>query len=236
MMASRKFYAILIGSLIGLSIHASEVIQIDVRPILTGRAVTTVTDGKLAPWTKGVDGGGRADGYMTVAASIVNGDTNANALPDDGCFKATASHPFVQLNFNNADGKGSQTRSIEGAGGFTFFVPGKQYQRMMVFVTSAEGPSHLHFKLTYADGTFEQTEILLPDYYNDPSAGDTNIFSLAANLAKWDSTGRMKERSHHHIHGVDLYPDANKELVSVQVAKTVPGYLVFWGATGVTAN
>ncbi|HEY1662032.1 MAG TPA: hypothetical protein VGI03_06395 [Verrucomicrobiae bacterium] len=235
-MTSQKLCSILFYALAGLLIQAAEVVQIDVRPVLTGRAVTTVTDGKLVSWTQGVDGGGRKDGYMTVAASIVNGDTNANALPDDGCFQATASHPLVQLNFNNADSKAPQTRSIEGEGGFTFSVPDKRYQRMIIFVTSAEGPAHLSFKLTYADGTFEQTEVLLPDYYNDPSVGDTNLFSLAANLAKWDSSGRMKERSHHHIHGLDLHPDAKKELLSVQVAKTAPGYFVFWGATGVTAN
>jgi hypothetical protein len=235
-MNNRTLCAILSCLLIGLSLHASEVIQVDVRPILTGRAVTTFTDGKLVPWTKGVDGGGLADGYMTLEASVINGDRNANALPDDGCFKATALHPFVRLNFTNADGKNSQTRSVEGDGGFAFSVPNKRYERMLVFMTSAEGPSHLRFKLSYADGTFEQREILLPDYYNDAPAGDTNIFSLATNLAKWNASGKMTEKNHHHIHGVDLHPDAGKELVSVQIDKTAPGYLVFWGATGVTTN
>ena len=90
--------------------------------------------------------------------------------------------------------------------------------------------------IKYVDGTFEQREVLLPDYYNDAPAGDTNIFSLAANLAKWNASGRMTEQDHHHIHGVDLHSDAGKELVSVQVGKTAPSYLVFWGATGMTTN
>jgi hypothetical protein len=55
-MTARTFCAILFCLLMGLSVPASEVIQVDVRPILTGRAVTTLTDGKLVPWTKGVDG------------------------------------------------------------------------------------------------------------------------------------------------------------------------------------
>jgi hypothetical protein len=236
LMTTRTLCAILFCLLMGFSIQASEVIQVDVRSILTGRAVTTLTGGKLVPWTKGVDGAGLADGYMTLEASVVNGDKNADALPDDGCFKATALHPFVKLNFTNADGRGSQTRSVEGEGEFTFPVPGKLYKEIFVFLTSAEGPSHLHFKLAYVDGTFEQRDVLLPDYYNDAPAGDTNIFSLATNLAKWNASGRMTERDHHHIHGVDLHPDARKELVSVQVGKTAPGYLVFWGATGVTTN
>jgi hypothetical protein len=235
-MTTRILCAILFCLRIGLSVQASEVIQVDVRPMLTGRAVTTLTGGKLVPWTKGVDGAGRADGYMTLEASVANGDKNAKALPGDGCFKATAAHPFVRLNFTNADGKGSQTRNVEGEGGFALPVPGKQYKRMLVFMASAEGPSHLRFKLGYADGTFEQREVLLPDYYNDAPAGDPNIFSLAADLAKWNASGRMTERDHHHIHGVDLHPDARKKLVSVSVSKTAPGYLVFWGATGVTTN
>ncbi len=235
-LTARTLGAILFCLLFGLSTLASEVIKVDVRPILTGRAVTTLTGGKLVPWTQGVDGGGRADGYMTMEASVVNGDTNASALPGDGCFKAAAAHPFVRLNFSNADGTGSQTRGVKGEGGFSFSVPEKRYQRMMTFMTSAEGPSLLRFKLAYADGTIEQREILVPDYYNEAPAGDTNVFCLATDLAKWNASGKMTERNHHNIHGVDLHPDAQKKLVSVQAHKTAPGYLVFWGATGVTAD
>jgi hypothetical protein len=236
LMASGTFCAILFGVLSGISIQAAEVIQVDVRPILTGRAVTTLTDGRLVPWTKGVDGAGKKDGYMTLEASVSNGDTNARALPGDGCFQANGSHPFVRLNFANTDGQGFQTRSMEGAGEFSFSVPTNRYQRMMIFLTSAEGPSRLHFKLAYEDGTVAEREVLLPDYYNDAPAGDTNIFSLATNLAKWNASGRMAERDHHFIHGVELQPDTGKALVSIQVGKTAPGYLLFWGATGVTTD
>jgi hypothetical protein len=235
-MTGRTLCALLLPLLLGLSLRASDVIQVDVRPILTGRAVTTFTEGKLVPWTQGIDGGGRADGYLTLKASIANGNTNALALPDDGCFAANAVHPFVRLNFSNADGKNPQTRGVTGEGGFSFPVPDKHYQRMMVFMTSAEGTSQLRFKLAYADGTRELRENLLPDYYNAAPAGDTNVFTLAADLAKWNASGRMTEANHHHIHGVDLHPDARKKLVSVQVEKTALAYLVFWGATGVTTD
>jgi hypothetical protein len=235
-MIIRTFSVMLSCVLIGFAVRASEVVQVDVRSILNGRAVTTLTDSKLVAWTKGVDGAGFGNGYMTFAASVANGDTNANALPDNGGFAATVLHPYVQLNFSNADGKNPQTRSVEGKGGFAFSVATNRYERMMVFMTSAEGASHLHFKLGYADGTVEERDILLPDYFKDAPVGDANVFSLATDLAKWNAAGRMKERNHHHIHGVDLHPDAKKELVSVQVGKTIPGYLVFWGATGVTAD
>jgi hypothetical protein len=226
----------MLSSLVSVSLQASEVIQIDVRPVLTGRAVTTLTDGKLVHWTQGVDGGGRGHGYLTREASAANGDTNAQALPGNGTFEATATHPLVRLNFSNADGKGFQTRGVQGAGSFVFSVPAKHYQKMLLFLTSAEGPSQLHFKLAYADGAVEERDILLPDYYYDAPAGDTNVFALATNLPKWDATGKMAERDHHYLHGVDVHPNAAKDLVSVQVTKPAPAYLVFWGATGVTAE
>src|SRR5258708_5236315 len=141
-MTTRTLSPILFSLVISLSAHASDIIQLDVRPILTGRAVTTFTDGKLLPSTKGAD---------RRHPAVANGDTNCNALPGDGVFKADAAHPYVQLNFSNADGKSPQTRGVEGAGEFTFAVPTNQYQSLLVFLTSSEGPSHLHFELTYAD-------------------------------------------------------------------------------------
>src|ERR1017187_4758888 len=180
-----------------------------------------LTDGKLVPRTKGVDGTGFADGFMTLEAAVVNGDINARALPGDGCFKGTAGHPEIRLNFTNADGKGWQTRSVAGKGGFSFPVPGRQYQRMMVFLTSAAGSSHRHFQLVYGDGTLEHRAVVLPDYYSAAPAGGTNIFSLTTDLAKWDAAGRMAERDHHYIHGVELHPDARRNLVSIQVLKKV---------------
>ncbi|HWD18358.1 MAG TPA: hypothetical protein VHB20_03700 [Verrucomicrobiae bacterium] len=234
-MTTKTFCSLLLA-FCAASLHASGVIQIDVRAILTGRAVTTLSDGKLVPWDQGVDGGGRGDGYMTREASTANGDHNAQALPGDGVYEATATHPVVKLNFSNKDAKGFQTRGVLGAGSFGFDVPAGHYSRMMLFMTSAEGPSQLHFKLTYAGGVVEERDILLPDYYYDAAADDTNVFSLGKNLPKWDATGRMKERDHHYLHGVDVHPTVSKQLISIQVSKTGSAYLVFWGATGVSAD
>jgi hypothetical protein len=214
----------------------SRVVQVDVRSLLTGRAITTLTNRKLAPWNKGIDGAGLADGYLTLEAATANGDVNALALPGDGCFRATSSHPLIRLNFSNADGTSPQTRSVEGAGGFAFAVPFERYQQLQVFLTSAEGPSHLSVTLAYADSSSEQREVLLPDYYNEASSDDPTVFTLISNLPKWNATGHMAERDHHNIHGVNLNPDNRKKLVSVQISKTAPGYLVFWGATGLKTN
>jgi hypothetical protein len=214
----------------------SRVIQVDVRSLLTGRAVTTLTAGKLVPWNKGIDGAGLADGYFTVEAATANGDAKALALPGEGYFHAAPSHPSIKLNYSNADGTGPQTRSVEGAGEFAFAVPCERYQQLQVFLTSAEGPSHLSVSLVYADGTSDQREVLLPDYYNEAPSDDPTVFTLISNLPKWNATGHMAERDHHNIHGVNLNPDSRKKLVSVQISKTAPGYLLFWGATGLKTN
>ncbi len=237
-MTTRPCCVLLLVLLTGPLAWTSTVIQEDVSTLLTGRAVTTLTEGKIVPWTKGIDGKGLGDGFMTESAAAANGDKDVKALPDDGCFKATVSHPFVRLNFTDGDAKSPQTRSVEGEGQFTIPVVPRQYRRMLVFMTSAEGPSQLRFKLAYANGTVEQCVVKLPDYFFDAPAGDSNVFSLATDLPKWNATGRipLHEFNHHYLHGVDLHPDASKKLLSVLVHKTPPGYLVFWGATGVTAD
>ena len=48
--------------------RADQVIQVPLGQLLTARTVTTLTQGKLVPWTVGSRGGDR-DGYMTAAAS-----------------------------------------------------------------------------------------------------------------------------------------------------------------------
>lgn len=230
------FCALSVSALVSAQAQAAEVIQVDVSSVLNGRSVTTLTDGKLVPWTQGIDGGGLADGYMTMEASVFQGDKAPKALPGDGWFKANATHPGVRLNYSNADGKSPQTRGVKGEGEFAFPVSPKRYARMLLFMSSAEGASHLSITLTYTHGTHEKREILLPDYYNDAPAGDPNLFSLASDLAKWNRSDHMAEANHHYIHGVDVHPDSGKELVRVSVEKTAPAYLVFWGATGVTKN
>ena len=40
-------------------------------------------------------------------------------------------------------------REVAGEGEFAFPVPARRYKKMLVFMTSAEGPSHLRFKLAY---------------------------------------------------------------------------------------
>src|SRR5437868_1450327 len=81
---------------------ADQIVQLPVDALLNARAVTTLTAGRLVPWTVGIDGNGTADGYMTAAASKFHNDpATLKTLPDDGRFAADARHPEVLLHFSN---------------------------------------------------------------------------------------------------------------------------------------
>src|SRR5258706_7258983 len=82
--------------------RADEVVEVAVDALLNARAVTTLTGGRLVPWTVGIDGNGLADGYMTAAASKFHNDpATVKTLPDDGRFPSDARHPEVVLHFSN---------------------------------------------------------------------------------------------------------------------------------------
>ena len=208
------------------------VIQIDVSSLLNARAVTTLTDGKLITWNRGIDGGGRASGYLTHAAAVANGDVNPLALPDVALIPATAAHPDIQLHYANADGSGNQTCAV--ASEFSFAVPAHRYSGLFLALTSAEGASTLHCELIYSDGS-ETRDVICPDYFKDIAAEDADFSYVLTNLAKWNAKNAMVEKSHHNIDALNLHPDAQRTLTRVAVKKDKGGYLVFWAATGIVA-
>src|SRR5450432_1083194 len=123
--------------------QGSKVIQFDVTGLLNGRPVTTLTKGKLITWTKGIDGNGLADGYLTQSAAAFNGDKDAHAVPDEPLIPANEKHPEILLHYNNNDEKGNQVRFVSGAGEFTIPVPENHYTNIYIGVSSAEGSSNL---------------------------------------------------------------------------------------------
>jgi hypothetical protein len=215
---------------------ADGVVQVDVQALLESRSVTTLEDRRLVTWTRGVDGGGRADGFLTREAAASVGDRGVPALPGNGLFPATRDHPKVQLHFSNQGGSAGQTHCVEGGGTFEFAVPRARFEQIQLFLTSAEGPSHLRVLLGYADGSVDLRLKELPDYYQAPLSNDPDFFVLAGDLGKWDRANRIKERAHHFIYGMNIQPCKNKVLTFVRITKGMEGYLVFWGATGVKAK
>lgn len=212
-----------------------QVIQIDVSSILNARPVTVLSNGRLFTWTKGIDGNGAGDGYLTMSAALFNGDKHPHALPDNAWFSANAVHPEIVLHYSNNDTASNQARFVSGEGRFEFKVPANKYSGMFVCLTSAEGASQLEFELTYADGT-ETKNFILPDYYNDLAENDPNVMYVAHDLAKWDNKNKMTETDHHNIDAINIHPNGERVLTAIKVKKDKAGYLIFWAATGVIAE
>lgn len=231
-----RLLSILFGGLICCCFtQKSKVIQIDISGLLNARPVTTLTGNKLISWTKGIDGGGDGDGYLTQSAAEFNGDKDAHALPDNPVFAANAQHPEIVLHYNNADSIHNQARFVSGEGEFTIRVPKGHYSAIYLGLTSSEGPSALEFELTYTDKTATKN-YELPDYYNNASEKYPSLSFVATDLAKWGKKNMMAEKNHHNIHLLKLDIDPSQTLRSITLKKSKGGYLIFWSATGVVAN
>jgi hypothetical protein len=213
----------------------NRVVQFNISKVLNVRPVTILTNNRLVTWTKGIDGGGLGDGYLTLSAALFNGDNNPHALPDEAIFAANASHPEVKLHYSTKDSLHNQACSVAGAGVIEFSAPKAKYKAIYLALTSAEGPSSLTIQFNYTNGT-EVTDFILPDYYQDIKPGDPNLCYLAHDLAKWGNKNNMTEKDHHNIDLLNIHPDPAKTLKSVKISKTKPGYLVFWAAIGVKAS
>jgi hypothetical protein len=213
----------------------SKVVQINISGLLNVRPVTTLTNNKLISWTKGIDGGGDGDGYLTQSAAEFNGDKDAHALPDNPVFAANADHPEIALHYNNADSVHNQARFVSGEGEFIIRVSKGHYSAIYLGLTSSEGPSLFEFELTYGGKTAIQN-YELPDYYNNTSEKYPNLSFVATDLAKWGKKNVMTEKNHHNIHLLKLDIDPSQTLKSINVKKSKGGYLMFWSATGVLTD
>jgi len=214
------------------SVKSSKTVQFDISKTLNARPVTTLTNKKLITWTEGIDGDGIGDGYLTMSAALFNGDKNPHALPDDPLFAANDAHPEIKLHYSNSNSAYNQACSITGAGGVQFTIPKAKYKDIYIALTSAEGPSALIIQLTYTD-TIQVKNFTLPDYYMDIKPGDPDLCYLAHDLAKWGNKNNMTEKDHHNIDLLNIHPDPKRELKSLRISKSKPGYLVFWAAAGI---
>lgn len=209
-------------------------LQIDLSKLLNARQVTTLTDGKLVPWS----GTGWDSGYLTKAASLNlnKDDVNPMALPDNPVFPATAEHPEVVLHYSNSDGVSKQVISLSDEEGIKFEVPSGKYSKLFLAFTSVRGASHMKVDLQYADGVESKT-FELRDCYADLPASDSNSCYLAHNLAKWDKANHMQEKDHHNIDLLNVQPDPKRNLIQIQITKTKEiTQLTLWAATAVIAK
>ena len=211
-------------------------VQVDISKILNVRVVATVTDGKVHPFKVALDGGG---GVATFSAAALTGIKNDHMVPNDGKFPANTDHPDVVLHYADGDGDSNQARiSPKGSEDeYSFDVPPNKYAKMFLFYTSgSSGPAPLQVSLTYQDGSTDEHDVIVPDWYKILKPTDKDVVYLAYNLAKWGIKNTILENDHHSIMGVDVRPtDKPKVLTQIKVHKTRPT-VVFWGATGQLAN
>ncbi len=209
----------------------SRTVQFNISALLNARPVTILSNSKLITWTKGIDGNGIGDGYLTLSAALFNGDKAPHALPDDPLFPANNSHPEIKLHYSNKDSLHNQACAIADEGQVEFSVPQEKYKDIYLALTSAEGSSSLQILFKYTDGK-EVKNFVLPDYYLDIKPDDSNLCYLVHDLAKWGNKNNMTEKDHHNIDLLNIHPDPARKLKSISISKTKPGYLVFWAAAG----
>lgn len=222
----------LISGFTGAAIQQQQVVQFNIDKILNARPVTILNNGRLVSWTRGIDGGGLGDGYLTQSAALFNGDKNPHALPDNPLFAGNEFHPDIRLHYSNSEANSNQACAIKGAGEVEFNVPKGKYASIFLALTSAEGPSGIRIKLEYEQDV-TTTDFTVPDYYQDIRPGDPNFLYLAHDLAKWGNKNNMTEKDHHNIDLLKIMPNPAWKLKSIHISKTQPGYLIFWAAAGI---
>jgi hypothetical protein len=224
--------AAFVGILLGFCKDASgaDTVQINIKSLLNARSVTTFSNGKLYTWTKGIDGGGTGDGYVTHSVAVHLNYTAGPTLPDSARFPANAKHPTMLLNYSNSDSTGFQTHYLSGSDSVTFPVPEGNYSTVYLGLTSSEGSTTIGVVLNYLDGPATST-FTLNDYDVGNSSG---VFFVDSGMQKWNNQNSPGDNFGHALNGFGVTANPAKTLTSVKLLKKTAGsYLVLWGATGV---
>ena len=213
-------------------IDKSKTIQFNVSSLLNARVVTTLSNGNLITWNKGIDG--TWSGLATRTAADSMGSKDKIAFPNNGIFSANKFHPLVKLNFSNADISGSQVRFTDKkvADTYSFNVTKNCYSNISLFFMSAFGTSDLTIEISYSDKTSEIKKYSIEDWATKFPETETKYF-LSANLAKWGDKNTELEKDSHYLMGINIKPDNAKRVVKITINKPASeSTLTFWGATG----
>jgi hypothetical protein len=218
---------------------AADTVQVNIKTILNARAVSTFSNGTIYTWTRGIDGNGHGDGYVTHSVAVHQNRTDVLVLPDSARFPANANHPTMILNYSNSNSTDFQTHFLahdsagstySGIDSVNFLVPQGNYSKLYFALTSSEGGCNIDFVLTYSDGPVKTT-LSIPDYAQGLSAGS---FYVDSNMAKWNNQNAPVELTGHNLNGIGVTANSSKILTSVKLIKrSTSSYLVLWGVTGV---
>jgi len=208
------------------------VVQFDVASVLNARVVTTLHQGNLVAWNRGIDG--EWSGLATFAAADTMGSVGRVALPDDGVFPADERHPLMVLHLSNRERKSNQVRFIDRFQDdrFSFRALDNNYTGIELVFMSALGRSEVTVVLHYADAGNESHFVSVEDWGVEfPDTNDR--YCLVSNLAKWNRQNQEMEPDRHYLTGVHLPVDPRRKLESVEIFKPQSETsLVFWGAVG----
>ena len=213
---------------------APRVVQIDVRPLLTGRAVVTLKGDEIVKWDLGIDGKPPGNnGFATESAAKFIGGTYAKALPDNGVFPATEHHPEIVLNYNNNDHVSPQVARIPTNKSLTIPLTPSRFQAFFVHLSSAEGPSPIKITLHYGDGSSDVRITSVNDYGKKLTEQNVDWSYVWEDVAKWGKTMAVREAGNHYITTYSTRPNPEKEMTSVVITAEGGKNLIFLGATGV---
>ncbi len=210
-------------------------IQFDVKSLLNARVVTTIRNGELITWNKGIDGSW--SGLATRSAADAMGSKDKIAFPDNGIFQAGKFNPQVVLNFSNKDAAGNQVRFTDKnvADSYSFNVTENLYSNISLFFMSAFGTSNFTVEITYSDKTSEVKKYSLEDWATRFPENEAKYF-LSANLAKWGDKNTELEKDNHYLAGINIMPSQKKKVVKITINKPASETtFTFWGASGYCA-
>jgi hypothetical protein len=212
-------------------------VQGNLGKLLNARVVITQKDGQLQLADYALDRGDTSILITKSAAEVSGAAGKLNPLPDSGFFAADTEHPDVQLPYGIVDGGPQVHRSPDATETYVVPVPEKHYRQMQLFFASAAGPTPISIKLQYADGSVDQRDTLVPDFYFLLKPTDKDWFVLAADFGKVNRKGQMTESVHHFIHGFNLNPDPAKRLQQIEITKLdSKSVLNLFGVTGTLAT
>ncbi|MBI4784814.1 MAG: DUF4347 domain-containing protein [Oscillatoriophycideae cyanobacterium NC_groundwater_1537_Pr4_S-0.65um_50_18] len=210
-------------------------VQFDVSSVLTDDIIVNQAGGVTDTTQTAIDLEDSALITQSFATSI--GGAAGNGLPDDGLFAANAFHPEIQLAYRNSD-DGINSRLIQtSTGSFTFAVTPGNYSEIHLATTSTEGSSAVQATFTYADGTTSTTTTqTVPDWYNSITESASSYYLVDGMDRSYADATTFQNVSNPAVFGLRFTPDSAKTLQSITIEKTAStGWLLFFGATGVTA-
>jgi len=218
---------------------AADLIHVDMSSYFNADVIVNGADKDLDTVQDGMDS---TRCFLTQNAADSLGGDDANGLPDNGFFPATAEHPDIQLGYHDlSDGNNAWQARNEGDK-VMVDVPDGKFDQMYLFGSSAveQGLSRFseaEVQLIYADPPPTDSSVLIRDWLRRDFLGlPIGEFFLANGLDRVNADGTgFEDRDDPAIFGVELNPDPTRVLVAIMITKVddnTDRYINVFGLTG----